>query len=160
MLELCILVFSPSVFLQQIKWTHSDEESLIKFLCGNLKVFEKEWVQLHCINLKKFATSQTSKQSKEIVIDVAGVKRLVSEIEDDLKPQLVWINGLLKDAIDDNDDDDDDPDNGLPIVPYSKETRDALERPKFREILLGLGLQQPIEGKVRATAFDKQPVTN
>lgn len=103
--------------------------------------------------LKQKQASTARKRLNDIRINVAEVQRQIDDMDDDLKQHFDWLKESLNDAAEDaasDDDEDDDPNDGVPIVPYSMAQKDALENPQFKNLLLGLGLHEPIAEMVRA----------
>lgn len=92
----------------------------------------------------------TSRSLNEITINVADVQRRINEIDESMKIHFAWVQESLNDAAEDADDIDDlsDPSDGVPIVPFSMSQKEAIENIQFKEILLGLGLQEPIKEMV------------
>lgn len=105
---------------------------------------------------KKINQKQTSTRQRlnEILINVADVQRQIVDIDESLKQHFAWLQESLNDAAEDaaadDDDDSDDPNDGVPIVPYSMAQKEALDSSQFKNILLGLGLHEPIAEMVRA----------
>lgn len=110
---------------------------------------------------KKIKQKQASTRQRldDIQINVADVQRQIVDIDESLKQHFAWLQESLNDAAEDaaaaaDDDDSDDPNDGVPIVPYSMAQKEALENPQFKNILLGLGMHEPIAEMVSAI-FDK-----
>lgn len=122
-------------------------------------------VTIRNVKNSKKSTEKVSKQKQpptrqlaEIKINVDDVKRQITEIDESIKVQFAWIQESLNDAAEDADDNDDlsDPSDGVPIVPFSMAQKEALENSQFKNLLLGLGLQEPIKDMVNTNVFIKR----
>lgn len=122
-------------------------------------------VTIRNVRNSKKSTEKVSKQKQpptrqlaEIKINVDDVKRQITEIDESIKVQFAWIQESLNDAAEDADDNDDlsDPSDGVPIVPFSMAQKEALENSQFKNLLLGLGLQEPIKDMVNTNVFIKR----
>lgn len=91
-----------------------------------------------------------SRKLNEIKINVTDVQDRIAGIDESIKVHFAWVQESLNDAAEDVDDADDlsDPSDGVPIVPFSMAQKEALENTQFKNILLGLGLQEPIKEMV------------
>lgn len=120
------------------------------------------------VTIKTAKNSKKSKNAKQnraapprqrlnaVQMNVADVQRQIDGIDESLKQHFAWLQESLNDAAEDaaaaDDDDCDDPNDGVPIVPYSMAQKEALESPQFRNILLGLGLHEPVAEMVSERA--------
>lgn len=92
----------------------------------------------------------SSRSLNEIKINVADVQRQIDEVDESIKVHFPWMQESLNDAAEDADDNDDltDPSDCVPIVPFSMAQKEALDNIQFKNILLALGLQEPIKEMV------------
>lgn len=98
---------------------------------------------------KKLAVPKKNVVAKK-PLNIGGVKKLVDELDGTLQDVLNWLEESIRDAIEDIVDDDasDDPDDGIPLVPFNGEQRDAMENQQFCDLLKELGFHAPVEGMV------------
>lgn len=93
----------------------------------------------------KPSNASAPRKLSKVALNVADVKRILSEVDDDIKQHFEWIQESLNDAAEDVEETDasEDPDDGVPLVPFTVKQKDAFDNVKFKELLTALGLEQP-----------------
>lgn len=112
----------------------------------------------HVKNRNKASAPKSTTAAKRKIgkhsLNFAEVRQLVDELKESEEESLIWIQESLNDAAEDAEDASEDPDDGVPLVPFAAEQREALEKPKFLELLKALGFQEPVKDMVRNTLFN------
>lgn len=115
---------------------------------GAVKSVESKTFKKKLITRKKKTTPMRHISKK--TVNVEDLHKKMAEMDDNLKIHIKWIQESLNDAAEDfeYDEEPNDPNDGVPIVPFSLAQKQALENPKFKNLLLDLGLQEPLQNMV------------
>lgn len=93
--------------------------------------------------------ARSKKQSASSQLDLNKLREQIVSLGEDFKSVLSWLEESLNDAAEDVEEDSStDPDDCVPLVPFSSEQRAAMETSEFKALLIGLGMQEPIEMEV------------
>lgn len=105
------------------------------------------------LKAKKSANKKVVPKKNTIVekpLNIGDVKKLIDSLDASLQEVLSWLEESIRDAIEDitEDEPSDDPDDGIPLVPFNGEQRDAMENEQFCGLLKELGFHAPIKEMV------------
>lgn len=89
---------------------------------------------------------QPKRKLVKSMLNIAGVKNLLSEIDESFKEAIDWLIESFKEAKEDFVDTSDDPDNGVPLVPFMSAQHDAMDNPQFQKLLKSVGIEEPADG--------------
>lgn len=115
---------------------------------GAVKSAESKTIKKKLMTRKKKSTPMRHTSKK--TLNVEDLHKKIAEMDDNLKIHIKWIQESLNDAAEDFEYDEEptDPNDGVPIVPFSLAQKQALENPEFKNLLLDLGLQEPLQNMV------------
>lgn len=104
------------------------------------------------IKLKEKKKERVNKSIREMPkkssLNVAEIRRLIGELDDEVKTALEWIQESLTDAAEDAEDPSEDPDDGVPLVPFTAVQRAAFDSEPFKQLMLAFGFQEPLKEMV------------